>query len=311
MSKLSSHETRAALSYLGVAEAIRDVLRAKRAGKAQAPARLHYPLAKGGVLLVMPASDEALAITKLVTVHPLNSALGLASVQAELLVMESGTGRRLAILDGATVTAVRTAALSLLAAKHLAPEPQGDLLIVGAGVQAEAHLEAFAEGLGTRHISVFSRSEQRAEGLAARGRMLGIEVQAISDIRAVLNSVRLIVTATTSRTPVVPAEVAQGTFIAAIGAYLPEMAELPAELVLRSTRPESLLVVDTLEGARAEGGDLIQARIDWERVIPIESIIDERMSISDVVIFKSVGNALWDLAAAHVAVRTPGIIEEG
>lgn len=307
MVPLSPHETRAALSYVRVAAAIRDVLRAKRAGTACAPVRQHIPLANGGVLLLMPASDETLAIAKLVTVHPENGSLGLPSVQAELVVLESYTGRRLAILDGATVTAVRTAALSLLAAQRLAPHPGGDLLIVGAGIQAEAHLEAFAEGLDTPRIFIFSRNAQRAEGLAARGRKLGVDVRAIAEVRAVLDTVRLIVTVTTSSTPVIPGDVAKGTFIAAIGAYQPNMAELPAELVLRSTRPESLLVVDTLEGARAEGGDLIQAGVDWDRVVPLESIIDDPANASDVVAFKSVGSALWDLAAAHVAVRKAGV----
>lgn len=302
MAQLGPDETKAVLSYVAVAQAIREVLRAKRAGTACAPARQHVPLANGGVLLLMPACDETLAITKLVTVHPSNGSLGLPSVQAELVVLESSTGRRLAILDGATVTALRTAALSLLAAQRLAPEPGGDLLIVGAGIQAAAHLEAFAEGLGTRRMFIFSRNAQRAGELAARGRKLGIDVRAITEVRAALDSVRLIVTATTSSTAVIPDDVAPGTFVAAIGAYRPDMAELPAELVLRATRPKSRLVVDTLDGARAEGGDLIQAGVDWERVIPFEAIIDNPAPASDVVVFKSVGNALWDLAAAHVAI---------
>src|SRR5438309_9496594 len=141
MKVLSAQETAALLPYLALAEQLRMVLADKRAGRATAPPRLQVPLAGGGMLLLMPAADEQLTITKLVTVHAQNAAQGLPSVQAEVLVFDTRTGRRLLWLDGATVTARRTAALSLLAAKVLAPEPEGPLLIVAAGVQGRAHLD--------------------------------------------------------------------------------------------------------------------------------------------------------------------------
>ena len=113
MNVLNPQETAALLPYTALAEELRAVLADKRAGRATAPPRLSVPLANEGMLLLMPAHDERLAITKLVTVHPHNEAHVLPSVQAEVLVFEAGTGRRLLWLDGATVTARRTAALSL------------------------------------------------------------------------------------------------------------------------------------------------------------------------------------------------------
>ena len=93
--------------------------------------------------------------------------------------MEAATGRSLGILDGGVVTARRTAALSLLAARELAPRPNGPLLIVGAGTQGRAHLEAFHEGLGTSKVFLKSRTEERAEALAEYAESLGMEVRVV------------------------------------------------------------------------------------------------------------------------------------
>src|SRR6476661_9411766 len=123
MKVLSAEETAALLPYPALADELARMLGEKAAGRATAPARLALPLAGGGALLLMPAAGPDLAITKIVTVHPGNAAHGLPSVQAEVLLFEAATGRRLLWLDGAVVTARRTAALSLLAARRLAPNP--------------------------------------------------------------------------------------------------------------------------------------------------------------------------------------------
>ncbi|MBA2512025.1 MAG: delta(1)-pyrroline-2-carboxylate reductase family protein, partial [Rubrobacteraceae bacterium] len=120
-----AEETASRLPYAALADAIREVVLARSSGGVQAPPRLALPLPEGGVLLVMPASDAEIAITKLVTVHPGNAGRGLPTIQGEVVVMEAATGERLGLLDGATVTARRTAALSLLAARELAPRPEG------------------------------------------------------------------------------------------------------------------------------------------------------------------------------------------
>ncbi|MEO6457096.1 MAG: delta(1)-pyrroline-2-carboxylate reductase family protein [Chloroflexia bacterium] len=295
MKVLSAQETEALLPYPALAEELRAVLADKRADRASAPPRLHVPLAGGGVLLLMPASDEMLTITKLVTVHSHNVAQGLPSVQAEVLVFDTRTGRRLLWLDGVTVTARRTAALSLLAAQMLAPNPTGPLLIVGAGTQGRTHMEAMTQGLGVRQVYVTSRNLTHAENLAAYGRSVGVDAQAISRPADVLARTPLIVTATTSSTPVLPAEVRADAFIAAVGVFQPDRAELPPDLVRAAQ-----LFVDTLEGARAEAGDLILAGVDWNRVTPLEEAIARPRPSDGPVVFKSVGHALWDLAAARL-----------
>ena len=295
MKVLSAQETAALLPYPALAEQLKAVLADKRTGKASAPQRLHVPLNGGGVLLLMPAADDDLTITKLVTVHTRNASRGLPSVQAEVLVLDTRTGERLLWLDGGTVTARRTAALSLLAAQTLAPETAGPLLIVGAGTQGRSHLDAMVQGLGVKQVYVTSRDPAHAAELAAYASSIGIDAHPVEHAEEVLDRVTLVVTATTSPVPVLPAQVPDGVFIAAVGAYQPDRAELPPDLVRRAQ-----IFVDTLEGAKTEAGDLILADVDWSQVIALEDAIGSPRRSSGPVIFKSVGHALWDLAAARL-----------
>ena len=300
MQNLDAGETASRLPYVALADAIREVALARTSGAVQAPPRLALPLPKGAVLLVMPAADGDLAITKLVTVHPQNPGGGLPTIQGEVVVMEASTGTRLGLLDGATVTARRTAALSLLAARELASRPGGPLLIVGAGAQGRSHLEAFREGLGVSEAYVCSRTRGSAESLAARAEALGMDATVVEDPRAALSDVSLVVTATTSREPVLPEGVAEGTFVAAVGSFQPEAAELPPGLI-----SDARVVVDTMDGAEEEAGDLIQAEeagaFRWSDATELEEALRGRERPTGTVVFKSVGHSLWDLAAARTA----------
>src|SRR5659263_375921 len=152
----------------------------------QVPPRLVQPLTGGGCLFVMPALDGRTAITKLITFTPANAGKGLATIQGDVVVFDVATGQRKLILDGPTVTARRTAAVSLLAAQRLAPCAQGPLLIVGAGVQGKAHLEAFAEGLAIKEILIASRSAASAHLLAQYAQSLGLQARVVTDANAAL-----------------------------------------------------------------------------------------------------------------------------
>lgn len=296
MQIFSSIETETLLPYPALAHALHEILRAAAAGAATAPPRQAVALAEGGTLLLMPAASPDLAIVKLVTVHARNAARGLPSIQGEVLVIDAATGRRLYLLDGAVVTARRTAALSLLAAQKLAPHLSGPLLVIGAGVQARSHIDAFADGAGVRDVFIMSRTAAHAEDLATYGRARGLDARVVTDITQVLSVVTLIVTATTSTTSVLPTAVRDDVFIAAVGAYRPEMVEVPAALVQRCR-----LYVDTLAGAQHEAGDLIQAGIDWAQVTPLRADLPRPAASGQPILFKSVGHALWDLAAAQLA----------
>ena len=297
---LDARSTEALLPYPALADVLREMLVSKRSGAANAPSRLAVPLGGGASLLVMPAADADVAVTKLVTVHPGNAARGLPTIRGEVVVMRTETGERLGILDGATVTARRTAALSLLAARALAPRPDGALCILGAGTQARSHLEAFHEGLGTQKMFVSSRGEEKARALTDHARELGMEASVVGGVEEALGEASLVVTATTSAKPVLPEEIPADAFVAAVGSFRPDMAELPAALIRSANR----VVADDLEGAREEAGDLIQAErvgaLSWENVLPLEEVVDAGRP-EGPVIFESVGHALWDLAAARLA----------
>ena len=298
MEILGAEETAARLPYADLAESIREVVLERGSGAVHAPSRMALPLPGGGVLLVMPASGEGIAMTKLVTVHPENARSGLPTIQGEVVVMEAGTGRRLGILDGSVVTARRTAALSLLAARELALRPNGPLLIVGSGTQGRAHLEAFHEGLGTSRVFVNSRTEESARSLAEHAENLDMEARVVGEPREALGEASLVVTATTSREPVLPEGMPEGSFVAAVGSFEPGAAELPVGLVAGAA-----VVIDTLEGAREEAGDLIQAEkagvFSWENATQLEDVLRNPERLEGTVVFKSVGHALWDLAAAR------------
>jgi hypothetical protein len=181
----------------------------------------------------MPAAGEELAMTKLVSVHPGNPARGLPTLLGEVVVLDARRGERLALLDGPLLTARRTAALSLLAARTLAPDPAGPLLVVGAGVEGRSHLEAFRQGLGTRRAWVASRTRERAEALAAHGRELGLDCAAVAAPGEVLARAALVVTATTSAHPGAPPGAARGRPAAGLlhrrggRAHSPGEAEIP------------------------------------------------------------------------------------
>lgn len=311
---LDAAATAARLPYPELARAIADMLAELRDGTAFAPPRIALPVGTGqgaGTLLVMPARNRDFVMTKNITVHAGNPARGLPSILGEVVVADANTGERLALLDGPTVTGRRTAAVSLLAAQSFAPRPDGELLIVGAGVQATTHLEAFAAGLPLRRVWFQSRTPAKAEALAAQARALGLEAAVVASVEEVLPRVSMVVTVTSSTTPVL-SDLDGGLwrddhFIAAVGAFRPDMCELPPALC-HAAAGAGRLLADTLAGIEDEAGDLLQAAIDWADVQPFEQAIlraDElRHATGSPLVFKSVGYALWDLAAAVTACVT-------
>lgn len=294
MKQHSAQETAALLPYPALAQSIAEVLQDTQ--NITAPERLVVPLPGGATLLLMPAADPQITVTKLVTVHPEQR----PSVRAEVWVMNTKTAERLMLLDGSVVTARRTAAVSLLAAQKLAPNPNGKLLVIGAGTQGKSHLEAFSAGLGTREAFIYSRSAEHREELASYGRAIGMDARAVDSLEPILDEVSLVVCATTSKVPVLP-KVRPDTFIAAVGAYRPDMVEVSADIV-----HSAQVVVDTLEGAHSEAGDLLQAPVDWAKVKALSSVLDQPRPSAGPILFKSVGHALWDLAAARLAVKMLG-----
>lgn len=296
MRTLNAAETAAALPYGALVEALLQMFERERRGEAHAATRTSVPLAGGGVLLLMPAADARFAALKTVTVHAGNAGLGLPVVQGEVTLMDAATGTRLLAMDGNVLTARRTAALSLAGAARAGRHVGGRMLLIGAGVQARSHAEAFAEIAGVRRLWIHARTPAHAEQLAQHMRTLGVDADTIDDPAQVSDEADVIVATTNSSVPVVPSRVRPDATVIAVGAYRADMAEVPPELVRRCA-----VFVDTLEGARSEAGDLIQAGIDWSDVQAFTNAKAELAMHERPVLIKTVGHALWDLAAAQLA----------
>jgi len=297
MKILDATETTAALPYPELITELANVLRQAARGEVAEPLRTVHELPENGHLLLMPAWDGELGIVKRISVHPKNAERGLPTSRAELLVFDAHSGTGLLLADGDVVTARRTAALSLLAAQTLHPAPIENILIIGAGRQAQTHAAAFAEVIKPKRFFFYNRTLSRASNLANLTRAQGFSTQTVPHPERIGHQVDCVVSATSSRIPVIPEDVRDDACVIAVGAYTPEMAEIPPDLLERGS-----IVVDTPGGARAEAGDLIQAGVDWNRVLPLATALDYPPK-NGPAIFKSVGSAIFDLAAARLLAR--------
>lgn len=298
-------ETARKLPYAALVPAIARAASELASGVLKVPERLVIPLGEktgsNESLLCMPAVGPDLGVTKIVTVHPRNGAHALPAIQGEVIVFDVSTGKRLMLLDGPTVTARRTAAVTLLAIERLAQTPPKSALLIGTGAQAVAHLAALVEYFGVRSVWVANRQLQSASAFCERAMAAYPQVHAVpletSALQPACEKVDVAIALTTSRIPVIPAQLPDKTLAVGVGAFRPEMAELPPEL-LRQRR----IVVDHLEGAHSEAGDLLQAHINWSEVMELSQLKTEMQFPARPFIFKSVGHGAWDLAAARVAL---------
>ncbi len=300
----AAEEVHAALDYAALAEAL---ARAFAAG-AQVPLRHVHRLGDADSLLLMPAwSEDALGV-KLVTVMPGNAARGAGTVQAIYVLLDRATGEPRALLDGEALTLRRTAAASALAARHLARDDAQSLLLVGAGRLAP-HL-AFAHYAlrpSLRRVSVWARRESRAQAVAQWLRDQGLPAQAVPQLEPAVRQAQIVSCATTATAPLVQgAWLAPGTHLDLVGGFTPAMREADDAAAARAD-----IYVDTYAGALAEAGDLLgplaSGAITRERIVAelAELVRGEkpgRVRADQITLFKSVGTALEDLAAAAMVV---------
>lgn len=297
--------TAAALPWDRLVDAVADVLFAQRSAQVQAPERLVLPITDEARWFLMPAflapAAGGIAAVKLITYHPSNPARGHPAIQGDVIVMRTDDGERLALLDGPAVTVRRTAAVSALAARALAAEPGGPMLVFGAGPQAVGHVEAFRSLFGTREVWVRSGSDASAQRLAAHARSLGCEARVADDLDAALRACTVVVTATPARTICLDRLGRPDVFIAAVGAFTPGMAEVHADVV-RRLAAGGAVVLDSAD-ARHEAGDVLQAGVDPAPLLTLGDVLAAGPSgmarRPGPTMFKSCGSALWDLAAAR------------
>ncbi len=288
------------------------------AGRAQSPLRTPlHDAARGSDTLFMPAAVPALGGLglKVVSVYPSNAARGLPTILALVALLDAETGRPLALLDGTFLTALRTGAVSGKATELLARPDAATLLCIGAGAQAFTQVWAVCTARpGIARVLVHSRTPERAGRLVARLRDELPEIGALASVVPsgglpdAVGAADVICTATSSPTPVFDdAWLRPGAHINAVGAYTPAMQELPAATVARAR-----VVVDAVEAALTEAGDLViplrdglisRAHLETELGQVVGGARPGRTAPDEITLFKSVGNAVQDIAVARFAVE--------
>jgi len=320
---LNAADTAALIPFPALVDALRLAVAQAAQGVIACPARQVVPLAGGGVILSMVAAAPDIAVHKLITVVPGNSARGLPTIAGQVSVLDAATGAVVLTLDGATVTGRRTAALSMLGIATLLGRAPRHVLLVGTGTQTLNHAQALAVMYPQAAISIGGRTGTAAErfisehlhadapgadhlhpesAAAAPQRVDGpgaaVRPPSSADLAALADDVDVVITGTTSKQPVYWHPARAGRLIIAVGAFKPDAAEIAPATVLGSR-----IYVDDPEGARHEAGDLLQAGADWSRVQGIAQALGATpMADTEPVLFKTVGCAAWDLAAARVAL---------
>ena len=282
------------------------------AGRAQAPLRTGIHLDASSLdALMMPATvpaANALGV-KLVTVAANNPTAGLPLIHATVLIVDPETGVPLALLDGTTITALRTGAVSGAATDLLARPEARTVVVYGAGVQALTQIQAVCAVRDIQRIVVVGRSQAGLDRLLGRLSDRAPDLASIAELttdRAAARDADVICAATTSREPVFDdIDVRPGTHINAVGAYTPAMQEIPSGTVVRS-----LIVVDQVEAALEEAGDLVIPIRDGELrradvAVELGHLVNGdhpgRTSSDQITFFKSVGNAVQDMVVARKA----------
>jgi ornithine cyclodeaminase len=247
------------------------------------------------------------ASVKLVTVMPRNAERGVPTIHAIVVWFDADTGRPLALLDGAAVTAMRTGAASGVGTRLLARTDAETLVVFGAGGQAEWQIRAVLEARPIRRVLVHARDAARRDAFAVRmSEATGVEVRGAPDPETAVREADVVCCATTSTTPVFDAAwLRPGTHVNGIGAYHLGMIELPPELFGRA----AVVTIDAREAAMAEAGDVVAAIeggfVAVEDLIEIGSIdrswADTRDPVA-ITVFKSVGLAIQDVAATELIV---------
>nr|HID12662.1 hypothetical protein [Anaerolineae bacterium] len=309
---LSREEVRQALPMAKAIEAMKAAFTQLSTGQAEVPLRVALQVDRhNGVTLFMPAyltADDQMGV-KIVSVFNDNPAKGLPLIHALVVVVDATTGEPVAVMDGTYLTALRTGAASGAATDLLARQDVRTAAIFGAGVQGRTQLEAICAVRPIQEAWVYDVMPERATAFAAEmGRQLSLPVNVAGTPAEATRQAQVICTATTSSSPVFDdADVQPGTHINAIGAYTPQMQEIPEETVLRAK-----VVIDHREASLAEAGDLLiplrQGLMTEDHIYAelgeiAAGLKPGRASPEEITLFKSVGVAVQDVAAASAVLE--------
>jgi ornithine cyclodeaminase/alanine dehydrogenase-like protein (mu-crystallin family) len=288
---LDEPAVQARLRYEDLIPAIAQALADLSAGKVVQPVRAVLPVAPyQGFFALMPAYAGALG-AKLVTFYPKN--VGVHTHHALIVMFKAETGEPVAVMDGRLITEMRTAAASAVATQHLAREDASVLAILGSGVQARSHLAALRLVRSFKEVRVWS--PRHAGEFAQRHR-----VKAAASAADAVRGADVVVVAVNSMTPVLQGKwLSPGAHVNAIGATRPDWRELDDDVVKNAR-----IFVDSREAATRESGDVIAAK---QEVTEIGAVVagsaPGRRSAKEITLFKSVGVAVEDVAAAALVLR--------
>lgn len=314
---LDRDQVAAATAWPELIEAMEEAFRALAEGKAILPLRsIVWEPGRTGALGSMPAylpeaeiggrRMPAVLGVKPVTFFPGNEGTALDSHQGVVLLFDAKDGRLLAAVDGAEITARRTAAVSALATRLLSREDSETLAVLGSGVQARTHIEAIAAVRPIRRVRVWSRTSEHARRFAEERSRPDRPVTAAESAQAAVKGADVVCTLTSSREPILRGEwISSGAHVNAVGASTAASREIDTEAVARAS-----LFVDRRESALAEAGELLLAKkegaVDDEHIRAelgelVTGTVSGRRSPEEITLFKSVGLAVEDLAAARLA----------
>ena len=289
----------------------REAFTALGLGSAVLPPRLLVPGGSGTVAFCYAArlSPGGAAVSKFGSVHPGNAALGLPTVNALVTVLSAETGQPVAVMDGTSVTTIRTSAASAVAASALARRGSRALAVLGSGVQARAHASALARLLDLTDVRIWSPDRGHREALARLLTTTGrdLAARATESAQDAVAGADLVACCTTSCTPVLEVGwLAEGATVISVGLFSPDRSEVPVALV----RQAAAVVVDDVATALEDAGPIVAATAAdpgfAARLIPLGTVVagrgQARRSDSDLVFYNSVGLGVQDAAAALAIV---------
>jgi alanine dehydrogenase len=309
MRLVTAEEIDRVLTYPALVEALREAFRAE----IKAPVRHHHAIGNA-TLLLMPAwsggnaTAESFLGTKIVTVFPDNGKISKPAVLGSYILMSGATGEPLALMDGTVLTRWRTACASALAASYLAREDAAHLVMVGAGALAPHLVRAHASVRPIKRVTLWNRTRGRAVQAAFGLAVGGLEVEVSDDLEAAVRDADIISCATLSAEPLVRGKwLKKGAHVDLVGGFTPKMREVDDDAVRRAR-----VYVDTRAGATKEAGDIVQPLKSG--ALKKESIHGDlfglcreeakgRSGNMQITLFKSVGTAIEDLAAAMLVWR--------
>lgn len=313
---VTAGEIAATLTYPALVDALAEAFRADYA----VPLRHHHPIPQAGgepeaMLLLMPAwtppGQGSFVGTKIVTVYPGNGARGLPAIYGSYLLASGETGAPLAILDGTTLTVWRTASASALASRFLSRRDAERMVMVGAGALAPHLIQAHAAVRPIRHATIWNRSRDKARALVdgLQDLVPNVRLSVATDLQAAVEEADIVSCATISSNPIIHGGwLKDGAHLDLVGGYTPAMREADDAAVTRAS-----LFIDTRTGALKEAGDIVDPI--RRGVVPESAVKADlfelcrgrhpgRTAENEITLFKSVGTALEDLAAAMLVWRS-------